>query len=127
MDADGREGIHVMETDRKVGCDFHVLHPLGRCPIHFREKNMGEYIPGFMVLSKVTADSKTSGHTTDDKVGRLLNLLGATDLQVSLILNLKHVKLLFRRLTLIPPEPPLFVFNPTSSICVHPAHLRLKL
>ena len=133
MDADGRDGIHVMETERIIGCAFAVLNSLGhgfhekpyeealvvdfqhhgipyaqqaRFPIHYREKKVGEYIPDLVVFGKVIVDAKTIDRITDHEVGRMLNYLRATGLKVGLILNFKHAKLQFRRVTLTPPEAP---------------------
>ncbi len=133
MDADGRDGIHVMETERIIGCAFAVLNFLGhgfhekpyeealvvdfqyhgipfaqqaRYPIHYRESKVGEYIPDLVVFGKVIVDAKTIGRITDHEVGRMLNYLRAKGLQVGLILNFKHAKLQFRRVTLTPPAAP---------------------
>ncbi len=133
MDADGKDGIHVMETERIIGCAFAVLNSLGhgfhekayeealvvdfqyhgipyaqqaRYPIHYREAKVGEYIPDLVVFGKVIVDAKTIDRITDHEVGRMLNYLRATGLQVGLILNFKHAKLQFRRVTLTPPEAP---------------------
>jgi GxxExxY protein len=133
MDADGRDGIHVLETERIIGCAFTILNSLGhgfhekpyeesmvvefrylgipfvqqaRFPIHYRDYKVGEYIPDLIVFGKVIVDTKTIERITDHEVGRMLNYLRVTGLQVGLILNFKHPKLQFRRVTLTPPSPP---------------------
>lgn len=133
MDADGRDGIHVAETERIIGCAFAVLNSLGhgfhekpyeealvvdfhyhgipfaqqaRFPLHYREVKVGEYIPDLVVFGKVIVDAKTIDRITDHEVGRMLNYLRATGLKVGLILNFKHAKLQFRRVTLTPPSAP---------------------
>ena len=133
MDADGRDGIHVMETERIIGCAFAVLNALGhgfhekpyeealvvdfrhheisfaqqaRYPILYRDFKVGEYVPDLVVFGKVVVDTKTIDRITDHEVGRMLNYLRATGLQVGLILNFKYAKLQFRRVTLTPHEAP---------------------
>lgn len=133
MDADGRDGIHVRETEIIIGCAFAVLNSLGhgfhekpyeealavefrhhgipfaqqaRYPLHYRQVKVGEYIPDLIVFEKVIVDTKTIERITDHDVGRMLNYLRATGLQVGLILNFKHAKLQFRRVTLTSPSAP---------------------
>ena len=134
MNADGRDGIHVIETEKIIGCAFSVLNTLGHgfhekpyeqaltveflflkipftqqsaYPIHYRDVKVGEYIPDLVVFGKVIVETKTIDRITDHEVGRMLNYLRASGLQVGLILNFKHAKLQFRRVTLTPPEAPI--------------------
>jgi GxxExxY protein len=133
MNADGRDGIHTMETERIIGCAFDVLNALGHgyhekpyeealvvdfqfhnipytqqagYPIHYREFKVGEYIPDLIVFEKIVVDTKTIERITDHEVGRMLNYLRVRGLQVGLILNFKHAKLQFRRVTLSSPTSP---------------------
>lgn len=132
MNADGRDGLYVVETERIIGCAFAVLNALGhgfhekpyeealavdfcyhnipfsqqsRFLIFYRETKVGEYIPDLVVFGKIIVDTKTIERITDQDVGRMLNYLRATGLQVGLILNFKHARLQFRRVTLTPPGP----------------------
>ncbi len=134
MNADGRDGIHVVETEKIIGCAFAVLNVLGhgfhekpyeealvvdfqhygipyaqqaRYPILYRDIKVGEYIPDLVVFGKVVVDTKTIDRITDHEVGRMLNYLRATGLPVGLILNFKYAKLQFRRVTLTLSEAPL--------------------
>ena len=134
MNTDGRDGIHVMETERIIGCAFAVLNALGhgfhekpyeealvvdfqyheipflqqaRHPIFYRDCKVGEYVPDLIVFGKVVVETKTIDRITDHEVGRMLNYLRTSGLQVGLILNFKYAKLQFRRVTLTPPEAPL--------------------
>jgi GxxExxY protein len=68
---------------------------------------VGEYIPDLVVFGKVIVETKTIERISDHEVGRMLNYLRATHLQVGLILNFENAKLQFRRVTLTPPEFPL--------------------
>lgn len=134
MDADRRDGLHVKETEKIIGCAFSVLNALGHgfhekpyeqaltveflhqnipfaqqahFSILYREVTVGEYIPDLVVFGKVIVETKTIERISDHEVGRMLNYLRATHLQVGLILNFKNAKLQFRRVTLTPPEFPL--------------------
>ena len=127
MDADGREGIHVLETERIIGSAFSVLNAVGhgyhekiyenamvveflhqdihflqqaRFPVHHREVKVGEFIPDLIGFGKVIVDAKTIPKITDHEIGQMLNYLRVTGLQVGLILNFKYSKLEFRRVTL---------------------------
>jgi GxxExxY protein len=109
MDTDGRDGIHVMETERIIGCAFAVLNALGhgyhekpyeeaivvdfrhhgisfdqqaRYPILYRDSKVGEYIPDLIVFGKVVVDAKTIDRITDHEVGRMLNYLRVTGLHL---------------------------------------------
>jgi GxxExxY protein len=133
MNADGRDGIHVKETEIMIGCAFLMHNALGHgfhekpyedalavefdyqgipftqqshFPIHYRGIKVGEYIPDLIVFGKVIVDTKTIDRITDHEVGRMLNYLRVTRLKVGLIINFKHAKLQFRRVTLTTPEVP---------------------
>ena len=121
------DGLHVKETEAIIGCAFAVLNEMGHgfhekpyenalavefrhqaipfaqqssFPLNYRNERVGEYIPDLIAFGKVIVDTKTIERITDHEVGRILNYLKATGLQVGLILNFKHPKLQFRRVTL---------------------------
>jgi GxxExxY protein len=127
MNADGREEIHVLETERLIGCAFRVLNTVGhgfyekvyenalvvefrhqeihflqqpRFPVHHRDITVGEFIPDLIVFGKIVVDTKTIPRITDHEIGQMLNYLRVSGLQVGLILNFKYSKLEFRRVTL---------------------------
>jgi GxxExxY protein len=129
MDADG---LHTKETEAIIGCAFSVLNALGhgfhekpyenslviefrhrgiphtqqpRYPLTYRDEPVGEYIPDLTVFDKVVVDAKTIDRITDHEIGRMLNYLRATGLEVGLIINFKYAKLQFRRVSLTRPEP----------------------
>jgi len=133
MYADGRDGILVKETEKIIGCSFTVLNALGhgfhekpyeqaltveflhqqipfqqqgRYPIQYRGVKVGEYIPDLVIFGKVIVETKTNERISDIEIGRMLNYLRATGLNVGLILNFKYAKLQFKRVTLTPPEAP---------------------
>lgn len=130
MDADG---LHAKETEAIIGCAFSVLNALGhgfhekpyenglvvefvhRCisyvqqpryPLTYRDQLVGEYIPDLIAFDKVVVDAKTIDRITDHEIGKMLNYLRATGLQVGLILNFRYAKLQFRRVILTRSEPP---------------------
>ena len=130
MDTDG---IHVKETEIIIGCAFAVLNSLGhgfhekpygealavgfrhqdipfvqqaRYPLRFRQVKVGEYIPDLIVFEKPIVDTKAIDRITDHEIGRMLNYLRATGLQVGLIPDCKHAKLQFRRASLTSPSVP---------------------
>lgn len=130
MDADG---LHAKETEKIIGCAFTVLNAMGhgfhetpyeqaltvefrhqgvpfvqqpRFPLHYRGEKVGEYVPDLIVFGKMIVDTKTIERISDIEVGRMLNYLRATGLQVGLIPNFKYAKLQFRRVTLSSPETP---------------------
>ncbi|MEK6231153.1 MAG: GxxExxY protein [Luteolibacter sp.] len=129
INADGREEIHVLETERIIGCAFSVLNSVGhgfhekvyenalvvefkhqdihflqqaRFPVHHRETKVGEFIPDLIVFGQVVVDTKIIPRITDHEIGQMLNYLRVTGLHVGLILNFKYSKLEFRRVTLSP-------------------------
>jgi len=127
INADGREEIHFLETERIIGSAFSVLNSVGhgyhekiyenalvvefrhqdihfiqqaRFPVHHREIKVGEFIPDLIGFGKVVIDTKTILRITDHEIGQMLNYLRVTGLKVGLILNFKYSKLEFRRVTL---------------------------
>jgi GxxExxY protein len=136
MDADG---LYAKETEAIIGCAFAVLNDMGHgfhekpyenalavefrhrgisysqqpsFPLSYRNERVGEYIPDLIAFDKVIVDAKTTERITDHEIGRMLNYLKATGLQVGLILNFKHAKLQFRRVTLT--KPPLASEQPPN-------------
>ncbi|MCW1923172.1 GxxExxY protein [Luteolibacter arcticus] len=130
MDADEP---HAKETEAIIGCAFSVLNALGhgfhekpyenglvvefrhrgisffqqpRYPLTYRGELVGEYVPDLTAFDKVVVDAKTIDRITDHEIGKMLNYLRVTGLQVGLILNFKHAKLQFRPVTLTRPDSP---------------------
>ena len=127
------DGLHVKETEAIIGCAFTILNTLDhgyhekpyenalavefchrgidhaqqpRFPLVYRDKPVGEYIPDLIAFGKIVVDTKTIDRITDHEIGKMLNYLRATGLQVGLILNFKYAKLQFRRVTFTPPSNP---------------------
>jgi GxxExxY protein len=121
------DGPYAKETETIIGCAFAVLNDTGHgfhekpyenalvvefrhrgiahsqqpsFPLLYRNERVGEYIPDLIAFEKIIIDAKTIDRITNHEVGRMLNYLKATGLQVGLILNFKRAKLEFRRVTL---------------------------
>ena len=116
-----------------IGCAFTILNTLGhgfhekpyeealvvefqhqsiafsqqpRFPLTYRGVKIGEYVPDLIAFDKIVVDTKTIDRITDHEIGRMLNYLRATGLEVGLILNFKRAKLEFRRVSLTKPSTP---------------------
>jgi len=133
MDRMNADVLQAEETERIIGCAFTVLNTLGHgfhekpyeealvvefrhqsihraqqvhFPLTYRGVKVGEYVPDLIAFEKIVVDTKTIDSITDHEVGRMLNYLKATGLEVGLILNFKRAKLEFRRVALTKPSPP---------------------
>lgn len=71
-----------------------------RYPIYYRSELIGEYIPDLIVEDKVIIDTKTIERIGDQEIGRMLNYLRITQLEVGLILNFKRPRLEWRHVWL---------------------------
>ena len=67
-----------------------------RFPIYYRQVMVGEYVPDLIVMGRVVVDTKTIEHVGDNEVGRMLNYLRSTGLEVGLIINFKRARLEWR-------------------------------
>jgi GxxExxY protein len=61
---------------------------------------VGEYIPDLIVGGAVVVDAKVIDRITNHELGQMLNYLKITGLKVGLILNFKHAKLEWKRVSL---------------------------
>jgi len=118
-------------TKRIVGCAMTVLNTLGsglhekpyenalciemriqgipfeqqrRFPIHYRTELVGEYVPDLLVLGEVVVDTKTIEAIGDVELGRMINYLRITNMEVGLILNFKRPRLEWRHVWLRPEQ-----------------------
>jgi GxxExxY protein len=115
------------ETQRIIGFAFDVLNELGhglnekiyensltvlfklnriafdqqrRFPVHFRQVEVGEFIPDLIAFGAVILDTKTIDRISDHERGQMMNYLRITKLRVGLILNFKHARLDWERIVL---------------------------
>jgi len=66
-------------------------------PIIFKSVNVGSYIPDLICFGSVVVDTKTIEEITHHEIGKMLNYLKVTKLNVGLLINFKHAKLEFKR------------------------------
>ena len=66
-------------------------------PIIYKSVNVGSYVPDLICFDMVVVDAKTIEEITDHEIGKMLNYLKVTNLQVGLLINFKHSKLEFKR------------------------------
>lgn len=71
-----------------------------RFPIYYRTVQVGEYVPDLIVERSVVVDTKTIETIGDLEVGRMLNYLRITGLEVGLVINFKRPKLEWRHVWL---------------------------
>lgn len=71
-----------------------------RFPIFYRSVQVGEYVPDLIVLGRIVVDTKTIERIGDQEIGRMLNYLRCTNLEVGLIINFKRPRLEWRHIWL---------------------------
>lgn len=96
MDADLRDGIYALETQRIIGCAFAVINAVGHgfhekpyeaalavnyrhhgisfvqqahFPLYYRDVQIGEHIPDLIAFGKVIVETKTIAAITDHEIG----------------------------------------------------------
>ena len=105
----------AMEVLNEIGHGFHekiyenalvVEFGLRRIPVNqqpdfpviYKSVNVGSYVPDLICFDMVVVDAKTIEEITDHEIGKMLNYLKVTNLQVGLLINFKHAKLEFKRI-----------------------------
>lgn len=71
-----------------------------RYPINYRSVLVGEYVPELVVMGQIVVETKTIEKIGDPEVGRMLNYLRATGLEIGLIMNFKRPRLEWRHIWL---------------------------
>jgi GxxExxY protein len=66
-------------------------------PVTYKSVIVGSYVPDLICFGLVVVDAKTIEEITDHEIGKMLNYLKVTNLQVGLLINFKHPKLEFKR------------------------------
>jgi GxxExxY protein len=69
-------------------------------PVIFDGVKIDEFIPDLILLNNIIVDTKTIERITDNEIGQMLNYLRITKLKLGLIINFKHAKLEYRRVSL---------------------------
>ena len=115
------------ETEAIIGAAFEVLNILGhgllekpyeealcvelglrgipfkqqpRYDVIYKGKVIGVYVPDLVVFDAVVVDNKVIDRITDHEIGRMVNYLRITELQVGLVLNFKRARAEFKRVVL---------------------------
>jgi len=69
-------------------------------PVFYKGEKIDDYIPDLIVEGRVVVDTKTIETIGKDEVGKMLNYLRVTGLQVGMLINFKHSKLEWKRVVL---------------------------
>jgi len=69
-------------------------------PVEYKGAKIDEYIPDLVVEGRIVTDAKTIDGIGQDEIGKMLNYLKITKLNVGLIINFKHAKLEWKRVVL---------------------------
>jgi len=69
-------------------------------PVEYNGAKIDEYIPDLVVEGRIVTDAKTIDGIGQDEIGKMLNYLKITKLNVGLIINFKHAKLEWKRVVL---------------------------
>ena len=69
-------------------------------PIHYKGRQVGEYIPDLIAEDSVVVDAKVIERITDHERGQMLNYLKITGHGVGLIINFKRAKIEWERVVL---------------------------
>ena len=114
------------ETKRIIGCAMEVSNTIGHglyekvyenalvvefglsdisveqqksFPVIYKTVEVGKFIPDLICFDKIIVDAKTIQSISDREIGQMLSYLKITDLEVGLIINFKHARLEWKRVT----------------------------
>lgn len=114
------------ETKRIIGCAMEVSNTIGHglyekvyenalvvefglsdisveqqksFPVIYKTVEVGKFIPDLICFDKIIVDAKTIQSISDREIGQMLNYLKITGLEVGLIINFKHARLEWKRVT----------------------------
>lgn len=97
-------GLHEKPYENALCIEMKVRGiPFAQQPrygIYYRKQIVGEYVPDLVVQERVVVDTKTIESIGDNEVGRMLNYLRITGMEVGLVLNFKHARLQWRHVWL---------------------------
>lgn len=68
-------------------------------PVIYKTVEVGKFIPDLICFDKIIVDAKTIQSISDREIGQMLNYLKITGLEVGLIINFKHARLEWKRVT----------------------------
>ncbi len=87
---------------KHLGISYDQQH---RYPVLYRDVKVDEYISDLEVEDLIVVDTKVITKIHDDDIGQIINYLKITGKSTGLILNFKHPKLEWRKVT----------YNPSSA------------
>jgi len=127
MDTD-KHGLNLEDYTREIiGCALEVINEMGHglhekpyenaltiefrlrnisyeqqrvFPVLYKSERVGDFIPDLIAYGEVIVDTKTIDKITKHEIGQMLNYLRVTGLKVGLIINFKHAKLEWKRVSL---------------------------
>ena len=85
-----------------LGISYDQQH---RYPVLYRDVKVDEYIPDLEVEDLIVVDTKVVEQIHNDDIGQIINYLKITNKSTGLILNFKHPKLEWRKVTYNPSYP----------------------
>ena len=118
---------YPLQCRKVIGCAMEVLNTLGhgllekpyeqalvvefdlneipyrqqpRFPVHYKGHDVGCFIPDLVVYDRIVVDTKVVERMGDVEYGQMLNYLKITGLDMGLLLNFRHPKLEWRRISL---------------------------
>lgn len=68
-------------------------------PVIYKTVEVGKFIPDLICFDKIIVDAKTIQSISDREIGQMLNYLKITGLEVGLVINFKHARLEWKRVT----------------------------
>ena len=69
-------------------------------PVIYKTVEVGKFIPDLICFEKIVVDTKTIESITDREIGQMLNYLRITGMSVGLIINFKHARLEWKRVSI---------------------------
>ncbi len=87
---------------KHLGISYDQQH---RYPVLYRDVKVDEYISDLEVEDLIVVDTKVITKIHDDDIGQIINYLKITGKSTGLILNFKHPKLEWRKVTYNPSSP----------------------
>jgi GxxExxY protein len=104
-----RHGLREKTYERALVVEFQHLgisyDQQHRDPVLYRDVKVDEYIPDLEVDDLIVVDTKVVTKIHDDDIGQIINYLKITGKSTGLILNFKHPKLEWRKVTYNPSSP----------------------
>jgi GxxExxY protein len=102
-------GLREKTYERALAVEFQHLgisyDQQHRYPVLYRDVKVDEYIPDLEVDDLIVVDTKVVTKIHDDDIGQIINYLKITGKSTGLILNFKHPKLEWRKVTYNPSSP----------------------